>query len=92
MEITYRNATMEDIDFLVDSRLDFINISHADESYELLKSNLYLYFKKGLLEKQCDIVLAEVDSSVISTGIIFYYNSVPSTFNPWGKSAYITRI
>ena len=92
MEVIYRNAIMEDIDFLVDSRLDFINISYADESYELLKSNLYLYFEKGLLEKQCDIVLAEVDSSVIGTGIIFYYNSVPSLFNPWGKNAYITSM
>ena len=92
MEIIYRNAIMEDIDFLVDSRLDFINISYADESYELLKSNLYLYFEKGLLEKQCDIVLAEVDSLVIGTGIIFYYNSVPSLFNPWGRNAYITSM
>jgi len=92
MKIIYRNATIEDIDFLVDSRLDFINIPYADENYELLKSNMYLYFEKGLLEKQCDIVLAEVDSSVMGTGIIFYYNSVPSLFNPWGKNAYITSM
>lgn len=92
MEIIYRNATIDDIDFLVESRLDFIDITNTDENYELLKNNLYIYFEKGLLEKQCDIVLAEVDSSVIATGIIFYYSSVPSQFNPWGRNAYITSI
>jgi GNAT superfamily N-acetyltransferase len=92
MGINYRNATVVDIDFLVESRLDFIDISYADENYELLKSNLYIYFEKGLLEKQCDIVLVEVDSSIIGTGIIFYYNSVPSLFNPWGRNAYITSM
>lgn len=92
MGITYRNATMNDLDFLVESRLDFIYISSADESYELIRKNLYLYFENSLEEKQCDIVLAESNSSVIGMGIIFYYNSVPSIFNPWGKNAYITSM
>jgi len=92
MGIIYRNATIDDLDFLVESRLDFIHISNNDENYELIKSNLYFYFEHGLNEKQCDIVLAEDNSLVIGTGIIFYYNSVPSLFNPWGKNAYITSM
>ncbi len=92
MDITYRNATIIDLDFLVESRLDFIHISSVDENYELIKRNLYLYFENSLEAKQCDIVLAESNSSVIGTGIIFYYNSVPSFFNPWGKNAYITSM
>ncbi len=92
MEVTYRNAVIEDIDFLVESRLDFIHISITDDNYETLRSNLYLYFEKALFEKQCYIILAEVNSSVIGTGIIFYYNSVPSIYNPLGKNAYITSM
>lgn len=92
MGIIYRNATIEDIDFLVESRINFIHILPSDEIYEQIKNNLYLYFEHGLKEKQCDVVLAEVDSSVIGTGIIFYYNSVPSIFNPWGRNAYITSM
>lgn len=83
---------MDDIDFLVESRLDFIHISNTDENYELMKGNLYFYFEQALINEQCDIILAEVDASVIGTGIIFYYNSVPSLFNPWGKNAYITSL
>lgn len=92
MGVIYRNATIDDINFLVESRLEFINVSINDENYELIKSNLYFYFKHGLNEKQCDIILAEDDSLIIGTGIIFYYYSVPSLFNPWGKTAYITSM
>ncbi len=92
MEITYRSATIEDMDFLVESRLDFIHISSINEDYELIRNNLYSYFENALNEKQCDIVLAEIKTSIIGTGIIFYYNSVPSIFNPWGKNAYITSM
>ncbi len=77
---------------MVESRLDFINISEADINYELIKENLYRYFSKALNEQQCDIILAETNSSVIGTGIVFYYDSVPSSFNPWGKNAYLTSM
>jgi hypothetical protein len=48
MEIIYRNATINDIDFLVKSRLDFIHISNNDENYELIKRNLFSYFENSL--------------------------------------------
>lgn len=92
MDIKYRNAILDDIDFLVESRLDFSKLSHTDENYEMIRNNLYIYFEHAIKEKQCGIVLAEAGTSVIGTGIIFYYNSVPSVFNPWGKNAYITSM
>jgi GNAT superfamily N-acetyltransferase len=92
MEINYRNATVEDIVFLVESRLNFIHAIKTDVDYELLKGNIHHYFEKGFKEKQFDIVLAEHDNSIIGTGIIFYYDSVPSIFNPWGKNSYITSM
>lgn len=92
MEIKYRNATIDDIDFLVKSRLDFIHILDTDKDYDIVKSNLYRYFSNGLKENQCDVILAEDNNSVIGTGIIFYYDAVPSMFNHSGKNAYITSI
>lgn len=92
MEISYRNALINDIDFLVQSRLDFINISNTDLNYGLIRENLYQYFKNALKEDKCDIVLAEENNLIIGTGIVFYYDSVPSLFNPWGKNAYITSM
>lgn len=91
-DITYRSATAEDSDFLIKSRLEFINVTNTDSNYELIKANLYKYFEKAFKENQCDIILAEKESVVIGTGIVFYYDSVPSSFNPWGKNAYITSM
>lgn len=92
MVINYRNAIVEDMALLVESRLSFIHISKTDANYQLLKNNIQNYFEKGFKEKQFDIILAEHENSIIGTGIIFYYDAVPSSFNPWGKNAYITSM
>ena len=92
MVINYRNATVEDIALLVESRLNFIHVFKIDANYQLLKSNIQNYFEKGFKENQFDIILAEHENSIIGTGIIFYYDAVPSSFNPWGKNAYITSM
>lgn len=92
MEIIYRNATINDMDFLVESRLDFIHVLKSEADYQVLKNSIQNYFENGFKENQFDIILAEYENSVIGTGIIFYYNAVPSSFNPWGKNAYITSM
>ncbi len=92
MDIQYRNATINDLDFLVESRMDFIQIYNTDTNYNFIKNNVIQYFEKGFREEQFDIILAEFNDTIIGTGIIFYYDSVPSTFNPCGKNAYITSM
>jgi GNAT superfamily N-acetyltransferase len=92
MEIIYRNAIIDDIDFLVESRLDFIHVFKKDAEYQLLKNNIQNYFETGFKEGQFNIILAEHENLIIGTGIVFYYDAVPSSFNPWGKNAYITSM
>lgn len=88
----YRLATTEDIDLLVTLRLDFIKIHEDNEKYEELKKNCYTYFKKAFTNDTCDVVLAEENGTCIGTGIVFYYDSVPSPFNITGKNSYITSM
>jgi GNAT superfamily N-acetyltransferase len=92
MAVVYRNATVDDIDFLVSSRLDFIEISVSNSEYVFIKNSIREYFIKALSEKQCDVILAEKENIIIGTGIVFYYDSVPSMFNTSGKNAYITSM
>jgi len=92
MNIHFRKATTEDIDFLVRSRLEFIQVSETDANYDAMQENIRQYFTKNLSEDRCDTLLAEADEKIIGTGIIFYYDSVPSVFNPLGKNAYITNM
>lgn len=91
--MNYRLATSDDIDLLVEMRLDFINANGDDEKCEELRKNCYRYFyDKAFNEDSCDVVLAEEDGTCIGTGIVFYYDSVPSLFNPTGKNSYVTSM
>ena len=88
----YRFADINDLDLLVQLRLDFIEVDINHNDYTVLKDNCYSYFRDALTKGLCDIILAYEENSVIGTAIIFYYNSVPSTFNITGKNAYITSM
>lgn len=88
----YRFATAEDIPLLTRMRLEFMNLTPCDPNYSLIDNNCLSYFRKAFEDGSCDAVLAEDAEGVFGTGIIFYYNSVPSTFNPEGKNAYITSM
>jgi len=92
MNVIYRTATQADIDLLVSQRLSFIEVSKNTDNYNLLKDNCYLYFEKALANNTCDVFLAEDNGKCIGTGIVFYYNSVPSVLNVTGKNAYITSM
>lgn len=92
MEIQYRLATHNDIDLLVAQRLKFVEILESDEMYKGLKENCYKYFEKAFIDSTCDVILAEDNEQCIGTGIVFYYASVPSVFNPAGENAYITSM
>ncbi|MBQ8822109.1 MAG: GNAT family N-acetyltransferase [Lachnospiraceae bacterium] len=91
-KMNYRQATLNDIDLLVFRRLQFIEAYEKSEDYECIKENCYTYFERALEQKTCDVILAEDDERCIGTGIIFYYDSVPSCSNPTGKNAYITSL
>lgn len=88
----YRFATSEDIELLVSERLKFVKVNESCSKYKLLKNNCYAYFSEALKSDKCDVILAENDGKCVGTGIIFYYNSVPSIFNVTGKNAYITSM
>lgn len=90
--MNYRTATTEDINLLVSLRLDFIKVYEDNEKYETLKENCYTYFNKAFANDTCDVILAEENGKCIGTGIVFYYDSVPSPFNITGKNSYITSM
>lgn len=87
-----RAATHEDIDLLVSMRMTFLEIEENSPEYEVIKENCYSYFRDAFAKKTCDVILAEENDICIGTGIVFYYDSVPSAFNITGKNAYITSM
>lgn len=90
--MTIRYATPEDAALLTEMRLRFMGVSPSRSDYFRLRQNCSDYFASALPQGRCDAVLAEVDGQCIGTGVIFYYDSMPSTFNPEGRNAYITSM
>lgn len=90
--LKYRFADTNDLDLLVQLRLDFIEANRENEQYDIIKENCYSYFQTSLQNGFCDVILAEAEEIIVGTGIVFYYNSVPSTFNITGKNAYVTSM
>ena len=88
----YRAATYEDIALLVSMRMTFLEIEENGSEYELIKENCYNYFRDAFVKETCDVILVEENDVCIGTGIVFYYDSVPSAFNITGKNAYITSM
>lgn len=91
-QIVYREATLEDLDFLVAERLRFIKVGPEDERYEPIRDNCRAFFLDGLSNGTCCAVLAQEDDTCIGTTIAFLYLSVPSGRNHTGRNAYITSV
>lgn len=92
IKINYRMATDKDIDLLVLERLKHVEVDEKDDKYPVLKENCYSYFRKAFANDTCDVLLAEDSGKCVGTGIVFYYDSVPSAFDVTGKKAYITSM
>lgn len=90
--VTYRYAEINDVDLLVSLRLKFLKLVPSDSCYNELKTNIEIYFNETISRRECSVILAEDEFNIIGTGIIFYYDSVPSVSNIVGKNAYITSM
>ncbi len=90
--MNYRMAAADDIDLLAAQRLRFIEIDEGNDKFCMMRDNCIAYFSKAFANDSCDAVLAEEDGECVGTGIVFYYDSVPSASNPAGRNAYITSL
>ena len=88
----YRIAVEKDIDFLVQSRMDFIEIGSAHLGYGFMQKSCLHYFQESFENGSFEAVIAEEDGRLAGLGMIFYYRSVPSQLNPTGWNGYITNL
>lgn len=88
----YRFASAADISLLIAQRLRFLDIAETSPDFVPMQQNLQRYFAHAFADDTIDVLLAETGGQCIGTGIVFYYASVPSAFNPKGKNAYLTSM
>ena len=92
---TFRKATINDIDELIELRISFIkehqgNISKSN--LNILKKNLSDYFYKNIPTGNFIAWLALDDNKIISTSGLCFFNPPPTIKNLNGKNAYIMNM
>ena len=85
----YRWAGINDAKELSVKRLQSLGIGETDTSYAQIFENCMEYFRKAIPNQSCEAVIADAYGQCAGVGILFYYASVPSVFNPKGKNAYL---
>ena len=93
--ITYRMATVDDIELLTRTRIDFIRDVHkdmTDEQASVLLANNKSYFEKTLRDGTFAAYLAFDGNTLAATSGVNFYNCPPSLKNLTGKTAYISNM
>ena len=95
MEITYHQATSNDIQDLINLRLQFsIEFSgeQPDEIIEALRVQLNKYLTKALVDQSCISFIAKADEKAVGIGSL-HVREMPANFkNMSGKWGYIMNM
>ena len=95
MEITYLQATTNDINDLVEKRIQFsIEFSGAqtEEKIQALRIQLIKYLSKALVDQSCISFIAKADGQAVGIGSM-HVREMPANFkNMTGKWGYIMNM
>lgn len=95
MIITYKQATIQDVDLLVNSRIDLLKAANHlenNESLDLVAKQLRNYYTLSIPSGNYIAYLAYHEDIWVGTGGICFYTVAPTYHNPTGKKAYITNM
>ncbi len=93
--ISYRVATVEDIDDLVSLRIAFLQEVEkigSTEPLDEVKNSIYSYFRDSISEKSYVSWLAIDEGKIVGTSGLSFSIVPPSFGNPTGKEAYIMNM
>lgn len=91
-KIVYRIATMEELDFLIELRKKelalFSDVPLSPKTVE----KTYFFYQDKMKKKECFTILGYDDTLLVTTGTVYFYDTMPSNNNHSGKTGYITNI
>ena len=91
----YKNATIEDIDELVKSRIIVLSAANKisdDADMSVVEKNSYAYYKRSLETGEHIAYLVYDNGTFIGAGGVSFYQVMPTYHNPTGKKAYIMNM
>ena len=93
MDLIYKRATLEDINTLVETRIEVLRAANklcADMGE--VERQSYLYYQKALSDGSHIAYLVFDESGCIGTGGVSFFQVMPTYHNPSGKKAYIMNM
>lgn len=95
MDLIYKRATLEDINTLVETRIEVLRAANklcADTDMGEVERQSYLYYQKALSDGSHIAYLVFDESGCIGTGGVSFFQVMPTYHNPNGKKAYIMNM
>ena len=95
MDLIYKRATLEDINTLVETRIEVLRAANklcADTDMGEVERQSYLYYQKALSDGSHIAYLVFDESGCIGTGGVSFFQVMPTYHNPSGKKAYIMKM
>ena len=95
MNITYKQANLDDIELLVKSRIMVLReANHLDDSADMseVKAQSYDYYRKAILNGECIVYLVFDDDKLVGCGGVSFFIVMPTCHNQTGKKAYLMNI
>jgi GNAT superfamily N-acetyltransferase len=94
MMITYRLATLDDLDSLIPLRIAMQKeVGHGDDAHwATLESSLRSYFTTNIPSREFVAYVAEVGGRIIATSGIVFHQHPPTGGNVTGREAYIMNM
>lgn len=95
MDLIYKRATLEDINTLVETRIEVLRAANklcADTDMGEVERQSYLYYQKALSDGSHIAYLVFDESGCIGTGGVSFFQVMPTYHNPSGKKAHIMNM
>lgn len=95
MDLIYKRAPLEDINTLVETRIEVLRAANklcADTDMGEVERQSYFYYQKALSDGSHIAYLVFDESGCIGTGGVSFFQVMPTYHNPSGKKAYIMNM
>lgn len=95
MHLTYRKATLDDLDMLTKTRIEVLRAANqltADADMSLVARHARAYYQRALADGTHLAYLVYDGAQVVGTGGVSYYQVMPTYHNPTGQRAYIMNM
>ncbi|MFI3172659.1 MAG: GNAT family N-acetyltransferase [Eubacteriales bacterium] len=95
MSFTYKKASIDDIDFLTDVRIEVLKSANQlsdDVDMSDVRKETYRYYQNNLENENHCAYLVFFGEEFVGAGAVSFFEVMPTYHNPSGKKAYIMNM